>query len=307
MRSLSLINAAKSSSLGRRLWTDAQTVRNQLKIDEQHTRSSNELRSIMSHIVKNPPTGTIKTASMDTYINARSASAGQLVSESSQRILSSLLTFPLTLSHALTTLFPHPIPKLNVLVLGARSEAMLPASWWRETLFSCPSHIPEISVKMVGPGQKLIKQNQGQQHTLTWTSSESPEQRKLVLESGKDVSLLHDLPHCHQLLMEANLFVLFHPGFGTEPVQPLWHPTLQLLWHTRKPVFCTAYSPSDLQKDLQYLHQCSQEFDDQELGESYDFLMSAKENPFASKKAAITDNTDEITLTNYYSYCFHSK
>ncbi|RYH16986.1 hypothetical protein EON65_29290 [archaeon] len=280
-------------------------MRNQLAEDAQHARSS-ELMQLMTHMVKNPPPSALNSSSMDAYISARLASAGQPGSVLSHRILSSLLTFPLTLSHALSTLFPHPIPKLNIVVLGARSEASLPASWWREVMYSSPPHIQEVCVKMVGPGQKHLKNHPPLQQTLTWTSSEST-QRSMTLETGKDISLLHDLPHCHQLLMEANLFVLFHPGFGTESVQPLWHPTLQMLWHTRKPVFCTAYSPSDLQKDLQYLRNCSQDFDDQDLGESYEFLMPAKQNPFASKKAAITEDSEEITLTNYYSYCFQSK
>jgi hypothetical protein len=69
----------------------------------------------------------------------------------SARLLSSLLTFPLTISHTLCQAY-HPNmlydgTRFTVSVLGGRAESSLPLHWWKEMLFYLPSY--EIEETMV--------------------------------------------------------------------------------------------------------------------------------------------------------------
>lgn len=78
-------------------------------------------------IALNPhPRNHVMAKDIDTYIDKRSINANILANKVATRTLSTLLTFPLTLSHALRKIFPSPMSSLNVLVVGARAEASLP-------------------------------------------------------------------------------------------------------------------------------------------------------------------------------------
>lgn len=78
------------------------------------------------------------------------------------RVLSHLLSYPLTLAHFLTHICPSPsTPRAptGLVMLGARAEATLPSLWWRELLAyhhgsssSSRSRSPlNLGLHMVGP------------------------------------------------------------------------------------------------------------------------------------------------------------
>ena len=80
----------------------------------------------------------------------------EIPDESARRVLSSCLTFPLTMSYAYKLLLPMVPPRLNVLVVGARAESSLPPVWWKDCLYN-NSELQEISIKMTGPGIQIPK------------------------------------------------------------------------------------------------------------------------------------------------------
>jgi hypothetical protein len=100
----------------------------------------------------------------------------QQIKETPQgRVLSSLLTFPLTLSYAIShvyrALYPWmSLPEIpieerkklfNVLVVGARSESSLPLTWWKEGLYnfdSIPHNTGESGV-LCAEGDEIISVN----------------------------------------------------------------------------------------------------------------------------------------------------
>lgn len=96
--------------------------------------------------------------------------------ESARRVLSSCLTFPLTLTYAHKLLSPMVPPTLNVLVVGARAESSLPPIWWKDCLYN-NSKLHEISIKMTGPGTQIPKDyttvasNQSETKSLDWKVS----------------------------------------------------------------------------------------------------------------------------------------
>jgi splicing suppressor protein 51 len=238
------------------------------------------------------PQGLCRHANMTEHIFNRSS----ITKVEAHRVVSSLLSYPLTLSLAINTLFTYHKPSLHIIILGARSEASLPASWWKELLYT-QNNAKDVKITMVGPGQQLFTKVT---HQRTW------EEKSIEITTGSHLGLFHDLPNVHDLLRSADLFVCFHPGFGNSFMRPMWTPTLDLLFQTRKPIFCTAYSPTDIAADLTQLGAIADELDEQDLGEALEFILNADVNPFASMQAAISEQ-GEVTVTNHFAYCFQAK
>lgn len=291
-------------------WNDPARVRHDASLDLAWTQTS-EAGELLQKVITSPPSQHIHHPNMLDYLHGRMEHAGSSssreLSPSAQRMLSSLLTYPLTLSHAVRTVFnyDHVKPHLNILIIGARAESSLPQTLWKEVLYS-QSAAQHVTITMVGPGQLVAQskassqKQQHQRHQHKWNDQE------ITIHRGQHTDVLHELPEAFDLLRSADLFALFHPGFGHAKMQSMWMPTLDLLFQTRKPIFCTAYSPDDLQRDMESLRSIAQQMDEQELGESLEFIHPPKNNPFASTKASVTDE-GEVTVTNFYSYVFQAK
>lgn len=244
----------------------------------------------LAHFMASHTTKPTSQTSMQDYITQRLHGQAGTPSASAYRVISSLLTYPMTLSHAVNTLLPRK-RTVNILMLGARAESTLPVNWWRESLST--SSAQQLTITMAGPGQQP---SQKPKHT-NWEGS------TLAIHPGFQ-GLLHDSPDAIKLLRAADMFVAFHPGFGNPKMAGLWHPTLDLLFQTSKPVFCTAYSPTDLQQDMAALVATAEELDDQDLGHPLEFLMQPDENRFGSLKAAVDG---EVTVANAFGYAFQAK
>ena len=138
-------------------------AKNEIDADENKSRmwmNSPEGRSQMVKLVSHSlPEHHILPVDMNDYIQQRYGSVSSCNS-SEVRILSSLLTFPLTLSLGINQVFgvvpkyPGKLFDLNVLVVGARSEATLPKLWWKETLVCCPS-LRHLNIQFMGPHHNL--------------------------------------------------------------------------------------------------------------------------------------------------------
>lgn len=193
------------------------------------------------------------------------------------RVLSSLLTFPLTLAYGLNKLFASPSlassypnmmlkdGSINVLILGARAESSLPLIWWQEMLLACDFH--NVNIRMIGP--ELLEKRRPLHDVQSGGTDESTTVRRSVSISGCGPSSLcpssdRTALHLHEdlvpLLQWAHVFALFNPGYGSSPCSSSskamgdWDPTLRLLLQTRKPVLCTAYGHHDLRRGESPLH-----------------------------------------------------
>ena len=154
--------------------------------------------------------------------------------ESSRRVISSCMTFPLTLTYAHKTLFPAVPSKINVLVIGARAESSLPISWWKECLYN-NDNLAEMNIKMIGPGlilkpsTSLSSEKKSESDTLEWThlhisdhlkdhtvdSNVHPRVSVSLPNDLEKQKLLHNSEIMIDLLQWADIFVLFNPGLQT--------------------------------------------------------------------------------------------
>ena len=192
------------------------------------------------HLAQNVPQNVLDNVPQNVLDN--------VPNESARRVLSSCLTFPLTLTYAHKLLFPLLPPKLNVLIVGARAESSLPSIWWKDCLYN-NQNLHEISVRMTGPGIQKPKENKDSDRVLQWSPSsnhcttnnnniyndngaissdnspifdrKSPENTDTVSKvtlsvpyTVDNLKLLHDSDEALRLLQWADVFMLFNPGMS---------------------------------------------------------------------------------------------
>lgn len=242
--------------------------------------------------------------------------------------------------------------KLRVLVVGARAEASLPALWWREGLINTSSHVAQagLSIGMVGPSipdrRPITKEpNDNDAATVNVTPSSSSRTRAtattmpghaspcaykhcevtiptshtslgtkttIVYHTHNSQQLLHEHEDCMKLLLNTDIFVLFHPGLGHEHLKSHWKPTIELLLSSKKPLLCTAHSLTDLRRDVDMIHSVAAEIDGdgEQLGNPIQILIEGCLNPFASTRRTYDpkeENGAQIVTTNQYIHAFCSK
>jgi hypothetical protein len=264
-------------------------------------------------IDKKTPTSksALKEVTLTSLLGQEVPGVGQ-VSNVGLRTISSLLTYPLTLSYALHHIHrsqsqeeseESSVRVTNILVLGARAESTLPLPWWKWLLRGSglsPSH---FKVNMIGPDVTLSTESK----TIDRGKS------KLVISPilPEDKSVLHEHPNCMDLLRSSDVFVLYNPGFGSKILQEKWDATMRLLLMTRKPVICSAHCDFDLFRDLDRLKAISAEEDSQDLGETIEFFFSPRRNPFQSLKPTVDNNEEDnrakVVYCNHSVYAFCSK
>ena len=297
-------------------------------IENKAWASSGDSKSVLI-VSANPPKQQLDCGDMLEYIRRRAPGLPTLTSsQPGLRVLSYLLTFPLTTAYALSLLFPKHYEResINILIVGARSESSLPLIWWKEMLFT-NHNILTHNIRMIGPGllhNSTIVGDATTSITIRDRHKDHPEilNRRLNItnnfsstnENKKqlhiDFNKLHQHPECNDLLRWADVFIMFNPGYGTDNLKESWGPTMQTLLHTRKPIICTAYGNYDLKRDLQALDQITSETDDQDLGEPIDFLIPPHENPFKSLKCTLDEKEEGdlgIIIANHSIYAVQAK
>lgn len=244
------------------------------------------------------------------------------------RVLSDLLTFPLSLSMAVQSMLPAPfvqeVEELNILVVGARAESSLPLVWWQEALrLQLPNSSTHSDsdnnsrssdgrqtksshrrwkIHMIGPGIQTVIPSPA-------TTSKGRVGVYLSPYSPADRHLLQDHPQVLSLLRSAHLVVLFHPGLGSPAFSKGWGRAVrEMLIPCRKPLFLTALHAQDMHRDLTALKQMTAE-DSQgggapsEDGESWESLLRPGNNPFASRRPRpLSMDGDQIKASNSASH-----
>ncbi len=251
----------------------------------------------------------ITTTSFNEYISKRGFNTIENNSPA-MNILSSILTYPLSISYSINKIFHlyknSTKKNLNILIIGARSESSLPNIWWKETLYNSDI-FRNIKLEFVGP-HIMINNKENKVDTLSFNNN------NIIINplTSDNKSLLHDNKNIRNLLLDNDLYILFNPGFGSKSLKNEWEDTLKYLLWTKKPIVCTALNLSDLNRDLDYIKHIASNVDseEQDLGESLEFIVKPHINPFQSFKTYIDyKETKEFQImnNNHYIYAFSSK
>eukprot|EP01041_Mallomonas_annulata_P011329 gene11329-23713_t len=248
-----------------------------IKIENEEDRSWIKAGDAQKQIsaCKVIPSDYICESNLISYLNRRGYSS-VLNTPQAVRTLSSLFTFPTTLSFGLNNIFRGHREEVSITIIGARAEHSLPRSWWLETLISS-KNIKRLNITMMGPGilhsnptfhkDSIISWHK-ENNTVTDTIS-SPHNDNIhtvsitTLPQGQ--LQLHKHPQAYDILLKSDVFVCFHPGFGSAAHKESWIPTLQLLLETKKPILCTAHGPEDLNTDMDALINLAAIEDNQDL------------------------------------------
>jgi hypothetical protein len=149
--------------------------------------------------------------------------------------------------------------------VGARAEATLPLELWKEFLVAASStnnnDSIQLSLDFIGPEIPCAKNLPPQ--TLTYN-----DYSQLSLQWVYQ-GFLHDY-------LRTNLsptwtgFVLLNPGLGHAHLKEGWKPTLDYLLRQQRPIWLTAHSELDAQRDAQVLLERG-------------YRVTPMDNPFASR------------------------
>jgi hypothetical protein len=176
------------------------------------------------------------------------------------QLLSTSLTFPVTLARQLATLAPQQAA-YRLCVVGSRAESTLPVQIWSELacLTGKELHVSFCGPKAAPPGVPLERE---------WRSPDGASLMRLSVPSEGTADLFHrgELGRAlgRALLngtsldsgLEATLpdaFVLFNPGTGEPGWCKAWAPTLLALSAARRPMLMTALSVGDAARDDEFI------------------------------------------------------
>lgn len=210
-------------------WTAAGDTRHQPVLSLEnwlHVRASDQARwgwtAIPPSNVPNSPTHHPTYAQQRRGWSSPSSSASGAAGPEGEsipaglRILSHLLSYPLTLAHYLSHICPCPPPSVSpsssssqgtaLVMLGARAEATLPSLWWRELLCYHGSGHLNLSLHLVGPELPSSKGG-GERVPLVLPQEQRGEgaqqQRQGQGQGGGELTLHRHRGVYHQLIEEG--------------------------------------------------------------------------------------------------------
>lgn len=196
------------------------------------------------------------------WLSPRFPSADMAEQLAAIQLLSTSLTFPVTLARQLATLAPQQAA-YRLCVVGSRAESTLPVQIWSE--LACLTGMKELHVSFCGPkaappGVPLERE---------WRSPDGASYMRLSVPSEGTADLFHRGELGRALLngtsldsgreatgREATLpdaFVLFNPGIGEPGWRKAWAPTLHALSAARRPMLMTALSVGDAARDDEFI------------------------------------------------------
>ena len=186
-------------------------------------------------------------------------------------LLTSGLTFPVTLASTLQSLCAEPARPLRLCVVGARAEAGMPLHMWDEVQCLTGRETP-LELHMVGPKVTGTAQRREDGRLLSVT-----QETALFHETALGRALLGGEATAEQELPTA--FLLFNPGLGEPGWERAWGPSVRALLASRQPVLLTALSTSDAAQDVAFWAQQQQQQQQQHDG---DVQLVYAPNPWAS-------------------------
>ena len=271
---------------------------------------SDEARRCLHEILNQSPSNSISALDCEDYIVKRGL---QTEIPYAISMLSSMMTFPLTLAYMMRQIFPNKQDKLSILITGARSESSLPGHFWKEMLFAY-DNISNYQIGFSGPDLQANGPGGkgGKPARVSWTKDKDSSIVADLFHVPQGKSKLHENVSLIEQLNSIDLLVLFNPGFGSKVLQESWKPTLNLLLKSGKPIICTAHSKFDANRDLNALNDLiskKEEFGNSK-STSFEFLIEPKLNPFASRCPTVDDKEEteaRIVTANQYCYAVRGK
>ena len=197
------------------------------------------------------------------------------------RLLSSAYSYVLTLGKCLPEMIiiddgtaDRREKRVEIHVIGARAEAMMPRYLWDELLFFDPGRV--FKIKLVGDHVPVMSARKKK----LMEKERKNERVQLEMVNG----LYHELEP--GLLSTPDAFVLYNPGIGHPQLRQRWKPTLEIVLTSCKPVLITSFSLEDQQRDIAALHELVATSPVlKQHGVQY--RCRAKQNPFRSLKHQI--------------------
>jgi hypothetical protein len=203
------------------------------------------------------------SSDLRTYLHSRGCQLGDDIEVEQPgpalRIMSHMLTFPLTLAYALQQLHTcyllgkssrssnsAPSAGLNIVCIGARAEASLPVHLWTEAVLACKGILGSSgSLSFIGPELQLpqsLPNSNTLQHTVqhNGTALNLQWQKRMyhATDSGDHI---------------ADVYVLYNPGLGHPALSSNWCTTIDAVISTGKLIILTAHSELDAARDAQWL------------------------------------------------------
>ena len=155
------------------------------------------------------------------------------------RQLSCSLSFPLTLAHAWDALGITDVSRpINVCILGARAEALVPMSEWLELCVLTSTN--QVQLLMIGP------EAEGEARGLELGG-------RSITQAAPCSSIFTHSPLA--AAATPDVFVLYNPGLHTGKYT--WRPTMEAVLATGAPVLLTGYSAQDVASDANWLASMS--------------------------------------------------
>lgn len=267
-----------------------------------------ECRALLHELAQptSDPTDSITATSIQDYLCQRGAAVAA-TNPAALRVLSSLVTNPLTLAYGLHHIFPHYKDTIRVTALGMRSESHLPMNWWREALF-LTTCVDNIYMDIIGPEMST----KHDQMSCAFHVNKTNTLRTLSMTATHDnQTTFHNHQNVHHKLLATDLFMLYNPGIGASDIMTRqWLDTMRLLLQSRKPVICTSHSEVDLMRDLKVLEEISGEEDHEEFGEPLEMLLPPHENPYRAYGRSFDGNESKagyVVSSNRYIFGFRMK
>jgi hypothetical protein len=206
------------------------------------------------------------------------------------RQLSGMLSFPLTLAHALARhqtigyVAPCAARELNLVVLGARAEASLPPAAWLELAAVLPAQ--RLHLQMVGPSVESTLQEYASREA--WRAGPL----RVTLHRGLFHELLARERDAAHGLGAADGFVLFHPGLAHQGWQRAWEPSMCAVLASRVPALCTGFGVHDSASNARFVARLQGE---ERSGGGADSEVRRRQrhriwcNPFASRRLLLDE------------------
>ena len=311
---------------------------NQKSIIEKRTEQdkqwakTDQCKQLLNKVMALPlPLQLIQSIDMVSYYN-QVLNLFQPLTDCELRFLSSLATFPLTLSYGINSIKHtnnntstiQSNSDISCLIIGARAEASLPKLYWKKSLITLKSpQINNLTINMMGLHLPLTISTSSSsskstaalirpkpfQLSYTYQASDSPTnnllKRRLTVDNIIDGRCsFHEHPNVNQLLNTDNLFVLFNPGYGSISLQSSWEPTIKRLIESKRPILATAHSLYDLNRDIKQLNILSKRY-----GIDIEYPIEPILNPYASTRVTYDDREEvgaTVVTTNQYIYGFRA-
>jgi hypothetical protein len=295
--------------VARRFATDLSSAQRAVSIERQSEKEWMMLpdtRVLFQSWLQSGPLDHIDESDMFKYICMRGATEVR-ANSAMFRVLSSLLSNPLTLAYGLNQVFPKNVKNISVLAIGMRSESQLPLGWWREALMAVPA-IDTIQLEMIGP--EIIPKHDNPH--CSFCSEKTGRVNNLMISAPLENKVLfHEHGSIQYKLLKADTFLLFNPGFAASDImRHQWKETLTILLNSRKPIICTAHSEADLVRDTQFIRELAEQENHTKLGETLEIFLPPHNNPFRSHVKTFDPNeskSDFVVSTNHSIYAFCMK